>query len=150
VDSRNSTLGFAARARKNLLYIQNSFDRGADVHVVTQLAISLLGLVVFPHERGFSDRAKCAKLSDLASQGWPTLNMTGATCQTLGDLIKFLRHSIAHGQVRFSSDSRQIGEVVIEFSNKPKGKPQLHWTGSIAAVNLQALCLRFIDFIEES
>jgi hypothetical protein len=148
--SRNQTLGFATRTRKNLLYLQHAFDHGADVHVVTQLALSLLGLMVFPHERGFSQRAKAARLNDLISHGWPAWSMTGASCETLGQLITFVRHSIAHGQVRFSSESRQIEEVSVDFSNLPPGKPQRHWLGSIAAVDLQAFCLKFIEFIDES
>jgi hypothetical protein len=148
--SRNQTLGFATRTHKNLLYLQNAFARGADVHVVTQLALSLLGLVVFPHERGFSQRAKAARLDQLISQGWPAWSMTGAPCKTLGELIMFVRHSIAHGQIRFSSDSRRIEEVSIEFSNLPQDKPRLHWRGSIAAADLQQFCLRFIEFINES
>jgi len=45
--SRNHALTFAQRTRENLLHIERAAKAGDDVHVVTQLAISLLGLVVF-------------------------------------------------------------------------------------------------------
>ena len=46
--SRNDALGFAARTKQNLLMIEKAFEAGEDVHVVTQLVVSLLGLVVYP------------------------------------------------------------------------------------------------------
>jgi hypothetical protein len=35
--SRNHSLGFAERTRKNLAYIEGAFAKEADVHVVTQI-----------------------------------------------------------------------------------------------------------------
>ena len=45
---RGTSEGFAQRTRKNLLYIEEASRSGADVHAVTQIVNSLLGLVVFP------------------------------------------------------------------------------------------------------
>ena len=115
--SRNETIGFAERTRKNLLFIEHAFRQGEDVHVITQLVTSLLGLVVFPWERGFQEQAKALRLCDLAAKGWPQWAMTGQPCETLGTLIRVLRHAIAHGNVKFSSDSRIIDEVSVEFEN---------------------------------
>jgi hypothetical protein len=69
--SRNDAFGFAQRTRKNLAYIEKTFAEGADVHVVTQLVVSLLGLVVFPTERNVVRRLKTLNLSELESLGWP-------------------------------------------------------------------------------
>jgi hypothetical protein len=49
-DSRNAVSGFSERVRKNLLYLNLAKKSGADVHVVTQLITSLLGLIVYPYE----------------------------------------------------------------------------------------------------
>jgi hypothetical protein len=45
--TRNSTLEFARRTRSNLQVIEEVVERDpdADAHVVTQLALSLLGIV---------------------------------------------------------------------------------------------------------
>ena len=51
VPSRNETEGFAIRTKKNMDFIVAAHDSGEDVHVVTQLVLSLLGMVVFPFER---------------------------------------------------------------------------------------------------
>jgi hypothetical protein len=69
--SRNDALGFAARTRKNLEYIDNAANTGEDVHVLTQLINSLLGLVVFLHERKLSSRFEKMLLADLDGEGWP-------------------------------------------------------------------------------
>ena len=52
--SRNATEEFARRVRKNLDYIIRKRNEGEDVHEVTQLVISLLGIIVFPWESGAS------------------------------------------------------------------------------------------------
>src|SRR4051794_9423391 len=55
--SRNSRSGFAQRTLKNLSYIEQTREQSApaDVHVVTQLVLSMLGLVVIQWERGAFD-----------------------------------------------------------------------------------------------
>ncbi len=146
--SRNDTLGFAERTRKNLLHIEAAFASGADVHVVTQLVTSLLGLVVFPWERGFQEHAKEAPLGDLIAKGWPRWKMKGVRCDTLGELIRVLRHSVAHGNIRFSSDSRRIEDISIEFENCPPNRPDLLWYGSISAVDLRTFCLEFVKLVD--
>lgn len=50
LNPRSDALGLAERTRKNLFFIEAAFERGEDVHVITQVANSLLMLVVFPWE----------------------------------------------------------------------------------------------------
>src|SRR5580698_4097693 len=69
--ARNQISGFAAKTRKNLDFIISSRANGADVHEVTQLMLSLLGLIVFPKEKGLDQRVESAKINTLAEQGWP-------------------------------------------------------------------------------
>jgi len=46
---RNTISGFAERTWKNYFFIERMRTQfGTDVHIVTQLVISLLGLIVFP------------------------------------------------------------------------------------------------------
>src|SRR5260221_3584313 len=48
---RNTVWGFNERALKNLKFVNSAWDSGStEVHVVTQLITSLLGLIVFPYE----------------------------------------------------------------------------------------------------
>lgn len=70
--TRNGTLVFSERARKNLRYIIDSESDGADVHPVTQTITSLLAIIIFPWERAALSALKKQKLPVLVSQGqWP-------------------------------------------------------------------------------
>lgn len=146
--SRNETLGFAERTRKNLEFVEAALAEGEDVHVVTQLVTSLLGLIVFPWERGFAEYARTVNLAGLAEKGWPLWEVRGRSCETLGELIRLLRHAVAHGNVRFSSDSRQVHEVVIEFWNYSPRDRRIDWETSISAPALREFCAKFIHLVE--
>lgn len=148
--SRNEVLGFAARTRTNLKCIESAFDDGADVHVVTQLALSLLGLIVFPWEKNFAQKVTSLSLDCLVNQGWPQWEISIGACDTLGRLIKHLRNAVAHGRVRFSSDSRNIEEVAIDFADCNPGEDRPNWRARIQAKDLRDFCLRFIDLLENT
>lgn len=51
--SRSEALGFGQRARANLRHIEEARRCGSDVHEVTQIGLSLLGLVVFRGSSSF-------------------------------------------------------------------------------------------------
>jgi hypothetical protein len=144
-------LEFAERTRRNLEYIERAFDDGADVHVVTQLATSLLGLIVFPWEKHFVKQVDALKLDDLVSEGWPRWKVSKGTCNTLGDLVRHLRNAVAHGNITFSSDSRYIEEVAIDVENYPPRRTATpNWCARIDAKDLRAFCLRFVDLLENT
>lgn len=148
--SRNDAFGFAARTRKNLQYIQKARDACEDVHIVTQLANSLLGLVVFPQERNFVAHVETLTLEHLVSEGWPQWEISKGTCDTLGELIRHLRNAVAHGRITFSSDSRDINDVAITVEDaKPRAEVS-HWCASIPAADLRSFCLRFIQLLEDT
>lgn len=148
--SRNEVEGFAERTRKNLEYVISAHEEGADVHVVTQLVLSLLGLIVFPFER--LDRSLWrADLSDLAEAGWPRWIETHDSYhpKTLGDLVRVLRHAVAHGNVSFSSEDRHLPDVVIRFVNiAPGGRRQ--WLGEIRGDDLLEFCRRYLEYMYEA
>lgn len=84
---RDDALKFAALTRENLEFVENAFARGENVHVVTQLATSLLGLIVFPREKNFTHQVESLALDTLVAQGWPRWQISEGTCETLGDLL---------------------------------------------------------------
>jgi len=70
--SRSLPLGFANRTRKNLEFIEEAYKEDKDVHVVTQVAISLLGLIVFPKEKlSLEKHLNKISLNSLLQEGWP-------------------------------------------------------------------------------
>lgn len=130
VPGRGETLGFAERTRKNLEYILAAHDAHEGVHVVTQVILSLLGVVVFPFERHTTEAHVDPDLQELAAAGWPLWDYVDGSRppKTLSGLIGHLRHATAHNNVSFSSDSRFLHDVVIGFKNNPptgsgRGRP---------------------------
>ena len=69
--SRNDSLGFAERTKKNLLHIEHAYESGHDVHVVTQIVTSTLGLIVFPWERMADLKIRGMSITTLEELGWP-------------------------------------------------------------------------------
>jgi hypothetical protein len=148
--TRNAALGFARRTRKNLDFISHAYLEGADVHVITQVASSLLGLIVFPKEKNLHRRFSHLSLDDLVAQGWPKWNFSFGTSDTLDDLVYHLRNAVAHGHMSFSSDSRHVEEVSIEVEDYQKKGTKLYWRASIGINDLQLFCYKFVDLIEET
>ncbi|HEX6367513.1 MAG TPA: HEPN family nuclease [Longimicrobium sp.] len=145
---RAASEGFAERTRKNLLYVDEAFQAGADVHVITQLVNSLLGLVVFPWEKSVVERFRHIPLATLKEKGWPEWQLTTGQCSTLGQLIRCLRNGTSHGHIQFSSDSRLLNEVTIEVSNYPKWcAPDPDFEGSIRADELRDFCLKLTELV---
>lgn len=146
--SRNEVAGFAERTRKNLDFILAAQRDGEDVHAITQVVLSLLGIVVFPFERLAKAWSRDWSLDELDAQGWPTwtYGASSKTPLTLRDLIANIRHATAHNNIAFSSESRDLREVTVTFKNRPPhGKWE--WSGSIRADHLLAFCRRYLDLM---
>jgi HEPN pEK499 p136 len=148
--SRNDSLEFARRTQKNLERIEMSAKAGEDVHVVTQLTVSLLGLIVFPWERQFDDSIKPLDLGMLVTKGWPEWRLLKGSCKTLGDLIYHLRNAVAHRRLRFSSDSPVTENVMIEFSDSKSKHTDPYWSAQISAKDLRTFCLKFIALLDDT
>ena len=147
--SRNHSLGFAERTRKNLALVEGSFAQAADVHVVTQIANSLLGLIVFPCGRNFVGGAANLQMSELLEHGWPQWEITLGYAHTLGQLVRRLRNATAHGRMSFSSDSRHPEKVYIEVEDFRPRESEPFWRSRIKASELRTFCLKFIDLIDQ-
>ena len=152
--SRNNPLGIGQRTRKNLEYIKDARKRQEDVHLVTQLVNSLLGLVVLPWERNSVKSIEKVKLEELRKKGWPewciTLDEDKEKTETLGQLVQHIRNATAHGHITFSSDSLCLSEVVIEVANKRRGAQEPHWRAKIQGDHLYSFCLLFSKYIEDT
>jgi hypothetical protein len=110
----------------------------------------LLGLIVFRHEKHFDGSLKELRLSLLAAQGWQRWDILKGECETLGGLVHRLRNAVAHGRLRFSSDSRHIEELTIEVEDWHPRARGPHWRARIGAADLRAFCLRYIALIEDT
>src|SRR5437868_6710476 len=116
MSDRNDSVEFARRTRKNLDFVLAVSDER--VHPVTQLANSLLGLVVFPWEQTLVARLKKQRLELLSAHGWPKWQVDVGTVKTLEDLIKRIRNATAHGNITFSSDSKNLADVELQIQDR--------------------------------
>jgi hypothetical protein len=158
LNSRNLSSGLAHRTLKNLDFIKNAY--AADVHPVTQVINSLLGLLVFPveKEKSFFEKLEHEKLDSLdpaAIQAalitrfsTPSLVVTKfGNCKDFGKFFERLRNAISHRRLRFSGadpDSNVLKDVMItlqdckyDFSKKKCLPPD--WEIRLSAEDLEKL-----------
>jgi hypothetical protein len=97
MNTRNEALEFARRTRRNLEFIEKAKGEGASVHVVTQLTVSLLGLVVFPKERLLLDQAERKTIADMRTENWPirTSSRTSMATATVTPSQRSTSHTCA-------------------------------------------------------
>ena len=147
---RNDALAFAVHTRQNLEVIEECFGGSAAFHPVTQLVNSVLGLIVFLREREFDKHIAGLALDELVQKGWPQIEMSGERCETLGKFIYHLRNAVAHGRMRFSSDSRDLNRVTVSFEDCKHKTSTPYWDASISATELRQVCLKFIALLEDT
>ncbi len=149
--SRNDSEGFAVRTLKNLEYLEcMRVKERADVHLITQLTISLLGLIVFPWERVFKQRLKNVRLDALGWPKWDVWKDDKGDCDTLNRLVCHIRNAVAHGHIEFTSDaysseSRELDKVVFNFNDRPGDTGPWNWCARINGKDLREFCGRFVD-----
>ncbi len=148
---RNKTEIFAERVYKNLRFIMEGKQK-ADVHEVTQLAVSLLGLVVLPWERGALEELESRSLSDCEPEKWGKWNICKNNAEntvTLGDLFRHIRNAVAHGRINFSSDAEEMDKVDITFWDCKHKNSCPYWEASINGAELRKFCERALNFLME-
>jgi HEPN pEK499 p136 len=152
--SRNDTLGFARRTLNNLVFIEaaQSSDNNAEVHAVTQLVLSLLGILVFP----FTKLDKLQKpifsktISEARDEGWLGWHITkddekNKTTETVRDLVRHLRNAVSHARIRFGTDSRNPSEEILTFEDGHEG--DTNWRAEITGDELRRFCMGFLQLV---
>ena len=161
--SRNEAMGIVARTQRNLVHMRVARNNGADVHEVTHLFNSLLGLVVIPWERELKGLSLLdVRMNELYEQGWPSvepiLDEYSVKTKTLKVFIRHLRNAVAHGSFRFegigsaSADSHEPSEVkvILWDQRKVKNKQVVQqWKAEINGEDLYKVCDKFIQYIRD-
>ncbi len=153
--SRNEPMGIVARTRKNLIYMRNARKTGADIHEVTHLLNSLLGLIVVPWEK-LQMNILDDTFEGLERQGWPMpqvhMDEYPDKTETLKVLVNHLRNAVAHGRFWFegiephSPDSREPSNVQVVMTDGSKKVTK--WKAEINGEDLYKFCNKFIQHIE--
>ena len=151
--SRNKPHGFAARTLKNLENVERAYSVGADVHVVTQLMLSLLGVVIFPMEQkdtmGLLEEVALENLHEFPwCKGWDIEHDSYKTKTTNAFiLLRHVRNAVSHRNVMFSSDSRDINQVKIAFHDRHLSDKDQWWWAEIEARHLRDFCHGLLHYI---
>ena len=150
--SKNTVEGIIERTRTNLELIESTYTSRTEGHVVTQLANSLLGIVVYPWEHQGLDHLKSREMSEIGLEGWPDqiMELGKDKTNTVGEFVKHMRNAVAHGRITFSSDDRELTEVTITFEDRKKKSAPPYWRARINAKQLRQFCNRLMDMIEDS
>ena len=152
--SRNDPFGFALRTRKNLNCILEAHARSEDVHPVTQVTCSLMGIVVFPWERKHRLEKSKTPLSEIFHDPkleFDVLKGKGEV-ETLGEFWCLIRNAACHGRVKFSSDSKELKEVKITFTSGDKEGEEfeIKWQISMRGDQLLLFCQGLICYISKN
>ena len=161
--SRNEAMGIVERTHKNLVHMRNARKNGADIHEITHLFNSLLGLIVIPWERELKGLDVLdISMETLYDQGWPNidplLDEYPVKTKTLKVLVRHLRNAVAHGRFRFegigssSADSREPSEIKVIVCDEKRGKNKddvRRWKAEIKGEDLYKFCDKFIQHIRD-
>jgi len=156
-DPRDTVSGFAGRTVKNLHCITNAPNK-EKVHVVTHLVNSMQGLFISPYEfvdrlpsgAGIRDRFE-EELNKLKGQAWPDWEKWDFRLGQSDDVSKLLwhlRNALSHRRIHFSSDSRKLEDVDIQFWDKPQSpNAPVNWHVSINGADLYPFVIQFGETI---
>ena len=161
--SRNEAMGIVARTQKNLVHMRVARNGGADVHEVTHLFNSLLGLVIIPWERELKGLDVLdVNMEELYDKGWPSLDPILdeylVKTKTLKVLIRHLRNAVAHGRFKFegigtfSADSCEPSQikVILCDERKVRNKNEVQrWKLEINGEDLYRVCDKFIQHVRD-
>ena len=148
---RNDPLGFMQRSQQNLRLIEERYADKKEGHVVTQLVQSLLAFVVFPKAKHYYETMDHLTLDYLEEYGWPRPEQKIGKTNTLRELLWHMRNAVSHGLVVFhghgpdGSNSRELSEISIEFSDRPNETSPFNWQIVIEGLHLRAFVFRMIE-----
>lgn len=151
---RNTVWGIRERVAKNLEFLHSAREanQNAQVHIVTELITSPLGLIVFPYqeivESGYTS-FKNVDLDDLVPGDSSIWYFTIGSSKNLHDHIRHLRNALSHRRIYFSSDSRKLKEVEIRFHDRQNAKANVDWEVTVAADDLKEFVLRFSQHLQK-
>jgi len=138
---------FAKRTKKNLAIIEQLHKNGKQAYETTQLVNSCLGLLVFPREH-FIKRIPEIPMEQLIEDGWPEPQVIGDFEQVanLKELISYLRHAIAHFNIKFLDDSKnQIRGLRVWNINPKSGRKT--WEAELSVADLKKICNKFSEML---
>jgi HEPN pEK499 p136 len=136
------------RTIENLKFVEK-YATSNGPYEVTQLINSFLGALAHPWEALSAD-LNSLPVTKAAEEGWPVIRKLEGNDpppQTLGKLVAVLRHSLAHGNIEFLSDS--AGNIsALRVRNFDNSRKVIKWGAIIKIFDLRHFLTCFVDLIE--
>ena len=161
LEDRTVALGLAQRTLKNLKYIKKAAEAAEDVHLITDLTNSLLGLVIVPKAEYEGAELWNVTLKELEKNKWPQWKITkdelGAAIEKywtptkdLGRLVAHLRNAAAHGRFEYTGEpnSLKLSKVTLVVRDKPGKNKPVNWEAEIGGEDLYKFCTLLTKHIE--
>ncbi|MBI1802631.1 MAG: hypothetical protein HY259_09520 [Chloroflexi bacterium] len=144
---------FIERTQKNLELIETlkANDPNMEVYEVTQLINSLLGIIVLPKEAQFT-QIPTTPLADLKQQGWaiPPIIANHPKTPNLRELIRYMRHAVAHFNIEFITDGYNLTGVKL-WNVDPRTRPGIKdWEVCLSLVELRDLTKRLSAILKQT
>lgn len=146
MEYQNLVIDFIQRTKENLAFIEFKVKtEDSQVYEVTQLINSMLGLLVFPHERYRGD-IPAIPLKELEQKGWlvPCIEGNFPQVENLKELIRYLRNAVAHTNLEFVSDNHNLSGLRLWNVDR---RGQKTWQVRMTIVELRSLVLNFADLL---
>lgn len=165
LESRKLLSGLARRTLKNLDFIKKNAS-SMEVHAVTQVVNSLLGLLVFPvaeKEKSEKEKKFFAPFRKVKFKNGSNLSNVRAlliehlsvnslqvakfgNCEDLGKFFDRVRNAVSHKHLEFGPDpdSRILADVTVTLKDCFPGKP-FDWEISMTAEDLEKLSRYIAD-----
>jgi hypothetical protein len=137
------------RTMANLAFVENN-ARPVGPFEVTQLINSFLGALAHPWEV-LQSELMALPLSEATERGWPAISKERATDRdpsSLGDLVRLMRNSFAHGNIAFLPGA--TGEIkALRVWNTRPSSGQRTWGTIVTVDDARTFLVRFAELAEE-
>lgn len=140
-------LDIMRRSMANLAFVE-AHAHAAGPYEVTQLINTFLGALAHPFE-AMRNNLMSLPMADAAVQGWPSITKERPSDRepdSLGDLLRLLRNSLAHGNIEFLADS--AGQINALRIWNVDGRGRRAWGAIITVGDMRQVLGRFVDLIE--
>jgi hypothetical protein len=137
------------RTMENLRFIEQHATSSGPFEV-TQLVNSFLGALAHPWEHLRSDLDSLS-LAQAEHDGWPHITkerVTDEEPESLGDLLRLVRHALAHGNIEFLPGARNEIRALRIWNNHPRRGVRT-WGALVTVETMRVFLDRFVDLAEE-
>jgi hypothetical protein len=137
------------RTMANLAFVEDN-ARPDGPFEVTQLINSFLGALAHPWE-ALQSELMALPLSEATERGWPALpkeRETDRDPSSLGDLVRLMRNSFAHGNITFLPGAKGEIKALCVWNTHPSNR-QRTWGAIVTVDDARTFLFRFAELAEE-